>query len=192
MRLQFDRSRLDDRRHLLKRLDGIRRNVDQSGLLSGMDRIQQQAFETIVGGVADAFDLSKEAPATLRRYDTASLLRPDDISRRWKNHQNYVDNVQSLGKLLLLGASVNLVAALSQSRPTLSGTCTPIQITLAWKKECDTWVALWITLCRPSLKTFISEVWMIRSCWSPAAKWDELRESMREADETTGAVWLHC
>jgi hypothetical protein len=102
MRLQFDRSRLDDRRHLLKRLDGIRRNVDQSGLLSGMDRIQQQAFETIVGGVADAFDLSKEAPATLRRYDTASLLRPDDISRRWKNHQNYVDNVQSLGKLLLL------------------------------------------------------------------------------------------
>lgn len=102
MRLQFDRLRLDDRKHLLRQLDLIRRNVDQSGTLTGLDRIQQQAFDTIVGGVADAFDLSKEDPATIRRYDTAALLSPDDISRRWNNHKNYVDNVQSLGKLLLL------------------------------------------------------------------------------------------
>ncbi len=102
MRLQFDRSRLDDRRHLLQQLDLIRRSVDQTGALSGLDRIQQQAFETIVGGVADAFDLSKEDPKTIERYDTCSLLRPDDINRKWNNHKNYVDNVQSLGKLLLL------------------------------------------------------------------------------------------
>ncbi len=102
MRLQFDRSRLDDRRHLLQQLDLIRRSVDQSGMLTGLDRIQQQAFDTIVGGVADAFDLSKEDAKTIERYDTCSLLRPDDISRKWNNHRNYVDNVQSLGKLLLL------------------------------------------------------------------------------------------
>ena len=102
MRLQFDRSRLDDRRHLLQQLDLIRRNMDQTGSLSGLDRIQQQAFETIVGGVADAFDLSKEDPKTIERYDTCSLLRPDDINRKWNNHKNYVDNIQSLGKLLLL------------------------------------------------------------------------------------------
>ena len=102
MRLQFDRSRLDDRRHLLQQLDLIRRSVDQSGMLTGLDRIRQQAFDTIVGGVADAFDLSKEDAKTIERYDTCSLLRPDDISRKWNNHRNYVDNVQSLGKLLLL------------------------------------------------------------------------------------------
>ncbi len=102
MRLQFDRSRLDDRRHLLQQLDLIRRSVDQSGMLTGLDRIQQQALDTIVGGVADAFDLSKEDPGTIERYDTCSLLRPDDINRKWNNHRNYVDNVQSLGKLLLL------------------------------------------------------------------------------------------
>lgn len=102
MRLQFDRSRLDDRRHLLQQLDLIRRSADQSGMLTGLDRIQQQAFDTIVGGVADAFDLSKEDPKTIERYDTCSLLRPDDINRKWNNHKNYVDNVQSLGKLLLL------------------------------------------------------------------------------------------
>ena len=102
MRLQFDRSRLDDRRHLLQQLDLIRRRADQSGMLTGLDRIQQQAFDTIVGGVADAFDLSQEDPKTIERYDTCSLLRPDDINRKWNNHKNYVDNVQSLGKLLLL------------------------------------------------------------------------------------------
>ena len=102
MRLQFDRSRLDDRRHLLQQLDLIRRSADQSGMLTGLDRIQQQAFETIVGGVADAFDLTQEDPKTIERYDTCSLLRPDDINRKWNNHKNYVDNVQSLGKLLLL------------------------------------------------------------------------------------------
>ncbi len=102
MRLQFDRSRLNDRRHLLQQLDQIRRHADKSDLLTGLDQIQQQAFDTIVGGVADAFDLSKEDPKTVARYDTCSLLRPDAISRKWKNHRNYVDNVQSLGKLLLL------------------------------------------------------------------------------------------
>lgn len=102
MRLRLDRGRLDDRRQLLQELDLIRRAVDQSGALTGLDRIQQQAFDTIVGGVAEAFDLSKEDPRTIRRYDTFPLLRPDDISRRWNNHRNYVDNVQSLGKLLLL------------------------------------------------------------------------------------------
>lgn len=102
MRLQFDRHRLDDRKHLLQSLDLIRRSMDQSGTLTGLDKIQQQAFETIVGGVADAFDWSKEDANTIARYDTASLLRPDDINRRWNNHKNYVDNVQSLGKLLLL------------------------------------------------------------------------------------------
>jgi uncharacterized protein (DUF1501 family) len=29
-------------------------------------------------------------------------VRPDAISRAWKNHDNYVDNAKSLGKLLLL------------------------------------------------------------------------------------------
>lgn len=102
MQLQFDRSRLDDRRALLTQLDGIRRSAESSGLLAGMDRVRQQAFDTLLGGTAKAFDLSQEDPQLLARYDTARLLRPDDISRRWNNHKNYVDNVQSLGKLLLL------------------------------------------------------------------------------------------
>jgi hypothetical protein len=102
MTLELPRDRLDDRRGLLTRLDGIKRAIDTSGTLEGLDYFQQQAFQTILGGVADAFDLSKEDPKTLARYDTAGLVHPDQIDRKWNNYKNYVDHGRSLGRLLLL------------------------------------------------------------------------------------------
>ncbi len=102
MKLTLPEDRLDDRRNLLANLDRIRRAVDANGSLSGLDRFQQQAFETIVGGAADAFDLSQEDAKTIERYDTAPLIHPEQISKKWNNYQRYVDNSKSLGKLLLL------------------------------------------------------------------------------------------
>jgi uncharacterized protein (DUF1501 family) len=102
MQLSLPRERLDDRRGLLSSLDRIQRAVDTSGSLSGMDRFQQQAFETILGGVAGAFDLSQENPRLIARYDTSALVRPDQIDRRLNNYLMYVDHAKSLGKLLLL------------------------------------------------------------------------------------------
>jgi hypothetical protein len=101
MELRLPRRRFDDRRSLLRGLDRIRRDID-AGKLEGLDRFQQQAYETIVGGVAGAFDLSKEDPRTIARYDTGGLFTPDQISRAWNNHKNYVDHVRTLGKLMLL------------------------------------------------------------------------------------------
>jgi len=102
MRLAIPRERLDDRKTLLATLDTIRRQADASGTLEGLDRFQQQAFDTIIGGVANAFDLSREDAATIARYDTAPLVRPEQISKAWNNHPRYADNAKSLGKLLLL------------------------------------------------------------------------------------------
>ena len=102
MKLAIPRERLDDRKTLLSTLDRIQRKADASGELAGLDQFQQQAFDTIVGGIADAFDLSKENADTVARYDTASLVRPEQISTAWKNYDRYVDNAKSLGKLLLL------------------------------------------------------------------------------------------
>jgi uncharacterized protein (DUF1501 family) len=102
MRLTIPMDRLDDRRELLTSLDRVRWALDARGSLAGLDRIREQAFSTILGGVADAFDLSKEDPRTLARYDTAPLVRPENISRTWNNYNNYVDNAKSVGKLLLL------------------------------------------------------------------------------------------
>lgn len=102
MELHLSRDRLDDRRSLLTRLDRIQRDVDSGGSLEGTDDYQRQAFTTILGGVARAFDLSSEDPQVVERYDTAPLVRPDQISKKWNNYNNYVDNAKTLGKLLLL------------------------------------------------------------------------------------------
>lgn len=102
LRLGLPLARLDDRRRLLAGLDRIRRSIDSSGLMAGLDSLRQQAFDTVIGGVADAFNLSKESPATVARYDTAPLVRPDHIDPKWHNHRLYEDNAKSLGKLMLL------------------------------------------------------------------------------------------
>ncbi len=102
MRLSIPLDRLSDRRQLLAGLDDVQWQVAERARLHGMDRIREQALQTVLGGVADAFELSKEDPRVLGRYDTAPLVRPEYISRRWNNYNNYVDNAKSLGKLLLL------------------------------------------------------------------------------------------
>jgi uncharacterized protein (DUF1501 family) len=102
MRLDLPVERLGDRRRLLARLDRAKAIMSDPAVLDGMDRMREQAFNTIVSGVADAFDLAKENGRTVERYDTAPLVRPETISRRWNNYNNYVDNAKSLGKLLLL------------------------------------------------------------------------------------------
>ena len=102
MRLSVPMERLNDRRYLLTALDQLRRGVLDGRQLDEMDRIREQALHTVLGGVADAFDLSKENPRVVGRYDTAPLVRPDAIDRKWRNYNNYVDNAKTLGKLLLL------------------------------------------------------------------------------------------
>lgn len=102
MKLSLPRDRFDDRRSLLTSLDGLRRSFDADETLSGLDDYQRQAFETILGGVSSAFDLRQEDPKTVARYDTAPLIRPDQIDKKWKNYKHYVDHNKTLGKLLLM------------------------------------------------------------------------------------------
>lgn len=102
MQLKIPRQRVDDRRSLLEGLDRIRRAADAQKSLDGLNRFQQQAFDTILGGAASAFDLSKENPKTVARYDTAPLLKATDINPKWNNHKFYVDNAKTVGKLLLM------------------------------------------------------------------------------------------
>jgi len=102
MRLQIAPDRLASRRQLLAALDQGKRRLEAAADGGVVDRFRQQAFDTILGGIADAFDLAQEDPRTIARYDTAPLMRPDQISRKWNNYNNYVDNGKTLGKLLLL------------------------------------------------------------------------------------------
>lgn len=102
MRLELPLDRLGDRRQLLSQFDHARWALDSTGALDGLAGMREQAFRVILGGMADAFDLSKEDPNTVARYDTAPLVRPEAISSKWNNRPHYIDNAKSLGKLLLL------------------------------------------------------------------------------------------
>ena len=68
MNLSVGLDRLDDRRKLLKQFDRINRQVDQSGLMHGMDSFETQAFDLILGRAKEAFDLSHEDPRLCDRY----------------------------------------------------------------------------------------------------------------------------
>lgn len=101
MTLRFSRQRMEDRRSLLRDLDGARRGLD-AGALSEVSGFQTQAFDMILGGISDAFDLSKEDARTIARYDTAPLVNPNSIRKVWANHERYRDHSQTIGKLMLL------------------------------------------------------------------------------------------
>lgn len=68
MNLQVPLDRLGDRRTLLKTFDTIDRHVDQSGLMSGLDSFEGQAFDLVFGKAREVFDVSKEDPRTRDRY----------------------------------------------------------------------------------------------------------------------------
>lgn len=102
MQLKLPMDRVGDRQTLLTSLDSVRWAIDSSSNEGRIDSLRSQAFDTILGGAADAFDLSKEDPQTVARYDTAPLVKPHDISKKWNNYERYVDNSLTLGKLLLM------------------------------------------------------------------------------------------
>jgi len=66
--LAVPQDRLDDRRMLLASLDRMDSVVDRSGMMDGMDRFEKQAFNLVLGGAPQAFDLKRENPKTVARY----------------------------------------------------------------------------------------------------------------------------
>jgi hypothetical protein len=116
MRLTIARDRLGDRRALLVQFDQLKREFEKrtgndrpdrsqspfQATGQAMDRYTAQAFEVILHGVADAFDLSKEPTKLVACYDTAPLVNSDAIGIKWNNRKYYLDHARSVGKLLLL------------------------------------------------------------------------------------------
>ncbi len=80
MKLHLEAARLGDRRGLLRELDLLRKQTDLQ--FRAADRFQDQAFNVLVRGVADAFDLSKEDPRLLERYDTGAMKPSDGAKKR--------------------------------------------------------------------------------------------------------------
>jgi hypothetical protein len=61
--------RLDDRKTLLAGFDNLRRDIDATGTMKGLDSFASQAFDMIASGtVRRALDLTREDPRTRDRY----------------------------------------------------------------------------------------------------------------------------
>jgi hypothetical protein len=62
-------TRSDDRKALLASFDNVRRDLDTSGTMKGMDSFTQRAFDMVASGaVRKALDLSREEPRSRDRY----------------------------------------------------------------------------------------------------------------------------
>jgi len=68
----IDETRLDQRHKLLDSFDDVRREIDATGTMTGLDSFTSQAFEMVTSGtVRKALDMSKEDAKTRERYKGA-------------------------------------------------------------------------------------------------------------------------
>jgi hypothetical protein len=68
MALSVDETRLAKRRGLLSEIDNVKREIDRTGLMDGLDSFDQQAFDIILSRSQQAFDLKYEDPRITDRY----------------------------------------------------------------------------------------------------------------------------
>ena len=79
--------RLDSRRDLLRNLDNLRRDVDRTGMMEGMDAFTQQAFGILTSSrVVDALDVSREPAEVRARYGQGFTANYGDGAPRNLEH----------------------------------------------------------------------------------------------------------
>ncbi len=75
--------RLSDRKGLLTSIDQVRRDLDRSGSMDGMDAFQSRAFDILTSSrMLDALDLSREDPAVRERYGKGTDKEQGDAAPR--------------------------------------------------------------------------------------------------------------
>ncbi|HEX3313272.1 MAG TPA: DUF1501 domain-containing protein [Gemmataceae bacterium] len=98
LELRLPAQRLTDRRGLLDRLDTFRRQADRTGVFENASAYDQQAYDLLLRGVSQAFDLSREDPRVVGRYDTSGIFDMTAVQRWGDMHRT--SNL--LGKQMLL------------------------------------------------------------------------------------------
>jgi hypothetical protein len=105
LQMQLPRDQFEDRRRLLTQIDTLKRRLDQTREWESLDGFQQQAYDVLLKGVVDAFDLAKEDPKTVAKYDTSHLFNMDDYHKGGKHYNRLVNQSRAtnlLGKQMLL------------------------------------------------------------------------------------------
>ena len=98
MKLNLPSGRFDNRRELLQNFDKLRRRVDAS--IESASTFEQQAMNIVLRDMSTAFDLKKEDPRTIARYDTAAI-QPDAGVMKRNSYAKQFSPV-ALGKQMLM------------------------------------------------------------------------------------------
>jgi hypothetical protein len=128
-----DVQRMEARQGLLETFDDLRRDLDASGQMAGMDTFVRSALEMTTGArIRDAFDLKQEKPQLRERYGRHTTGRCALLARRliergvrfvtiedlyygngWDDHNNLVSRIKKKAPLLDMSLSA-LVEDLSE------------------------------------------------------------------------------
>lgn len=77
-------TQLHDRKSLLKSFDTLRRDLDKTDAMAGMDRFQVQALDIMTSPkVREAFDLKKEPPKVVDRYGKGKFSHQAEFSIKY-------------------------------------------------------------------------------------------------------------
>lgn len=98
LQLKISTEQFEDRRKLLAGFDTLRHDLDTTGAMEGATKFQQQAFDVIARGVGEAFDITKEDPKTIAKYDTSHLFKLESVTK-WYDMRR---GTNLLGKQMLL------------------------------------------------------------------------------------------
>ncbi len=119
MNVNVEVDRFQGRRNLLNNLDRIKRDVDRTGKMEGIDGFEQQAFELVLGSSQEAFDIKKEDAKVRARYGKGlgeSLLQARRLCESgcafvtanyggWDMHGGIVKGMKSRAKQVDQGVS---------------------------------------------------------------------------------------
>jgi hypothetical protein len=82
MNVQIPMERLEERRMLLREFDTLDRNIDRSGLMSGLDSFETQAFQLLNSRAREVFDVTREDPRLRDSYGRTPLGQQMLLARR--------------------------------------------------------------------------------------------------------------
>jgi len=112
MELRITMDRLAERRTLLQSFDSVNREIDRTGLMSGLDSFERQAQELLMSRARETFDITREDARVREAYGPGNLGKQLLLARRlceagvgfvtlnfggWDMHGNIGQAMRNLG-----------------------------------------------------------------------------------------------
>ncbi len=115
MELRMTMDRLSERRAMLRSFDTVDRNIDRSGVMSGLDSFERQAYELLLSRARETFDITREDARVREAYGPSNLGRQLLLARRlceagvgfvtlnfggWDMHGQIANAMRNIGPVL--------------------------------------------------------------------------------------------